>query len=81
MMGVLGIDQSGQNWGLPSDTPGEPQYGIDGQLHAIVCFVAHLIARAFVQHRSKQGRQSTIERLSSRMQSTHGKFDSLVQCA
>ncbi len=25
-----GIDQSGQNWGLPSDTPGEPQYGLNG---------------------------------------------------
>lgn len=25
-----GIDQSGQNWGVPSDTPGEPQYGLNG---------------------------------------------------
>ena len=25
-----GIDQSGQNWGLPRDVPGEPQYGLNG---------------------------------------------------
>jgi hypothetical protein len=25
-----GVDQSGQNWGMPSDTPGEPKYGLNG---------------------------------------------------
>lgn len=25
-----GVDQSGQNWGVPSDTAGEPQYGLNG---------------------------------------------------